>query len=66
MTNAKPKRFSEVGGVELVPTRWYSNDWVKEHLPSEIDSNKVAIVTGSNSGTGFWCAKRAWLGQERQ
>lgn len=45
-------RSSEIEhGVE-VPNKWY-DDWIKD-IPDLTD--KVAIVTGSNSGTGFWAA----------
>jgi len=46
-------RSAESEGVPQIEVQWY-NDWIKENLPDQ--NGKVAIVTGSNSGTGFWCA----------
>lgn len=43
-----------------VETKWY-NDWVEENI--EDLTGKVAIVTGANSGTGFW-ASNALAGSE--
>jgi len=47
------KRSCEAADVPQVPNQWYE-EWVKNNVPDM--SGKVAIVTGSNSGTGFWCA----------
>ena len=46
-------RSVEEASVPQIPVMWYHN-WVKENMPDL--SGRVAIVTGSNSGTGFWCA----------
>jgi len=46
-------RSAEAASVPQVPVVWYP-DWVKENVPDQ--KGRVAIVTGSNSGTGFWCA----------
>ena len=39
--------------MSRVETKWYDN-WVEENI--EDLTEKVAIVTGANSGTGFWAA----------
>jgi NAD(P)-dependent dehydrogenase (short-subunit alcohol dehydrogenase family) len=46
-------RSGEASHGVVVPNQWY-DDWIKENMPDL--SGKVAIVTGSNSGTGFWAA----------
>lgn len=46
-------RSGESSHSVVVPNQWY-DDWIKENMPDL--SGKVAIVTGSNSGTGFWAA----------
>jgi NAD(P)-dependent dehydrogenase (short-subunit alcohol dehydrogenase family) len=45
-------RSAEQDSGVVVPNKWY-DDWIKD-IPDLTD--KVAIVTGSNSGTGFWAA----------
>jgi NAD(P)-dependent dehydrogenase (short-subunit alcohol dehydrogenase family) len=45
-------RSIEKGLGIIVKNKWY-DDWIKD-IPDLTD--KVAIVTGSNSGTGFWAA----------
>ncbi len=39
--------------MSSVETKWYDN-WIEENI--EDLTEKVAIVTGANSGTGFWAA----------
>ena len=39
--------------MSRVETKWY-DDWVEQHI--EDLTGKVAIVTGANSGTGFWAS----------
>jgi len=39
--------------VSRVETKWY-DDWVERHIADL--TGKVAIVTGANSGTGFWAS----------
>ena len=46
------KRSSE---ADLTTENKYYEGWIKDNLPDL--TGKVAIVTGSNSGTGFWCAR---------
>ncbi|CAB9503160.1 Short-chain dehydrogenase TIC 32, chloroplastic [Seminavis robusta] len=46
-------RSGEADHGVSVENQWY-DDWVKENIPDL--SGKVAIVTGGNSGTGFWAA----------
>ena len=48
------RRSVELSSVPQIEVKWY-HDWIKEHLPDQ--TGRVAIVTGANSGTGFWCAK---------
>jgi NAD(P)-dependent dehydrogenase (short-subunit alcohol dehydrogenase family) len=45
-------RSDEAGHGVVVENQWY-DDWIKD-IPDL--TGKVAIVTGSNSGTGFWAA----------
>jgi len=45
-------------------TVWY-NDFVEKELPKKVDSNKVFVITGTTSGTGFVAARTvAKLGGE--
>ena len=46
-------RSGETEHGVTVENQWY-DDWVKDKIPDQ--SGKVAIITGSNSGTGFWAA----------
>eukprot|EP00927_Polykrikos_kofoidii_P024310 TRINITY_DN22122_c0_g1_i1.p1 TRINITY_DN22122_c0_g1~~TRINITY_DN22122_c0_g1_i1.p1 ORF type:complete len:371 (+),score=59.62 TRINITY_DN22122_c0_g1_i1:54-1115(+) len=52
MTGSVP-RSHEAADVPNVPTVWY-DDWIKQNIPDL--EGRVAVVTGANSGTGFWCA----------
>mgnify|MGYP005851066023 CR=1 FL=1 len=52
-TPAKVSRSQEEN-VPQVPIQWY-HEYVKDEIPDL--SGKVAIVTGSNSGTGYWAAR---------
>lgn len=45
-------RSDEAGHGVVVENQWY-DDWIKD-IPDL--TGKVAIVTGGNSGTGFWAA----------
>jgi NAD(P)-dependent dehydrogenase (short-subunit alcohol dehydrogenase family) len=47
------ERSGETSHGVVVPNQWY-DDWITENI-SDL-SGKVAIVTGGNSGTGFWAA----------
>ena len=47
-------RSQEIDKVPHKKHVWY-DDWVRENLQDQ--TGKVEIVTGANSGTGFWCAK---------
>ena len=46
-------RSQEADHVPQIENEWHE-DWIEENMPDL--SGKIAIVTGSNSGTGFWCA----------
>jgi NAD(P)-dependent dehydrogenase (short-subunit alcohol dehydrogenase family) len=46
-------RSAEADHGVAVENKWY-DDWIKENIPDQ--TGKVAIITGSNSGTGFWAA----------
>jgi hypothetical protein len=46
-------RSEEANHGVVVPNKWYE-DWVKENMKDM--TGQVAIVTGANSGTGFWAA----------
>eukprot|EP00440_Ansanella_granifera_P023122 gb/GFBE01025109.1/.p1 GENE.gb/GFBE01025109.1/~~gb/GFBE01025109.1/.p1 ORF type:complete len:344 (+),score=72.33 gb/GFBE01025109.1/:1-1032(+) len=46
-------RSNEQACVPQKDIVWY-HEWVKENIPDQ--TGRVAIVTGSNSGTGFWAA----------
>ena len=39
----------------VVENQWYEA-WVEENMNAKDLTGKVAIITGSNSGTGFWAA----------
>ena len=41
--------------VPQIENQWYDG-WIKDNIPEGMLKGKVAVVTGSNSGTGFWCA----------
>ena len=45
-------RGGEADHGVVVANEWY-DDWIKD-IPDQ--SDKVAIITGANSGTGFWAA----------
>lgn len=45
-------RSKEAHAIE-VEDKWY-NDWVEKNVPDM--EGKVAVITGSNSGIGFWAA----------
>jgi len=47
------RRSSEILHVPQVETVLF-DDWVKTNIPDQ--SGRVAIVTGANSGTGFWAS----------
>jgi NAD(P)-dependent dehydrogenase (short-subunit alcohol dehydrogenase family) len=49
-------RSSGEAKVQGAPANKFYDDWIAEHVKPGSASGKVAIVTGSNSGTGFWCA----------
>eukprot|EP00929_Paragymnodinium_shiwhaense_P009094 TRINITY_DN11313_c0_g1_i4.p1 TRINITY_DN11313_c0_g1~~TRINITY_DN11313_c0_g1_i4.p1 ORF type:complete len:310 (-),score=50.72 TRINITY_DN11313_c0_g1_i4:24-953(-) len=55
-------RSTEVAKGVDVPKVWY-HDWVKDNVPDM--TGKVVVVTGANSGTGFWCAA-ALAGQDAE
>jgi len=46
-------RSDEANHGVVVENQWY-DDWVETNVPDL--TGKVAIITGSNSGTGFWTA----------
>ncbi len=46
-------RSGEVDHGVIVENQWY-DDWIRENIPDL--TGKVAVVTGGNSGTGFWAA----------
>jgi NAD(P)-dependent dehydrogenase (short-subunit alcohol dehydrogenase family) len=46
-------RSGESAHGVTVENQWY-DEWIKEKIPDI--SDKVAVITGSNSGTGFWAA----------
>ena len=44
-------RSGEADHGVVVENQWY-DDWIKDNIPDQ--TGKVAIITGANSGTGFW------------
>mmetsp|Transcript_57155 Transcript_57155/g.139329 ORF Transcript_57155/g.139329 Transcript_57155/m.139329 type:complete len:348 (+) Transcript_57155:536-1579(+) len=46
-------RSDEANHGVVVENQWY-DDWIETNVPDL--TGKVAIITGSNSGTGFWTA----------
>jgi hypothetical protein len=58
-TNTTPPsgggRSEEASHGVVVPNKWYE-DWVQENMKDLDMSGQVAIITGANSGTGFWAA----------
>ena len=52
-TTTNQNRSGEADHGVVIDNQWYE-DWVKDNI-SDL-SGKVAIITGSNSGTGFWAA----------
>lgn len=57
---ARRRSVEESAGVPQITNEWYE-DWIQNNMLGDDNKeknlkDKVAIVTGANSGTGFWCA----------
>jgi hypothetical protein len=54
-TTTTASRSEEANHGIVVPNQWYE-DWIQENMKDLDMTGQVAIVTGANSGTGFWAA----------
>ena len=54
-TTTTASRSEEANHGVVVPNKWYE-DWIQENMKDMDMTGQVAIVTGANSGTGFWAA----------